>query len=84
MRPPTLKTKKMEWENKLYQLLLRKEEAVAVVDDWAERNIRSDLRLRRAKTPGHVVVETRDVMFARNIQLWHPGCKVHIKEVPGF
>lgn len=51
----------MEWENKLYQILLKEQEAEAVVDDWVERNIQSDLRLRRAKTKGHVVIETRDV-----------------------
>ncbi len=45
----------MEWENKLYQILLKEQEAEAVVDDWVERNIQSDLRLRRAKTKGHVV-----------------------------
>ena len=68
----------MEWENKLYQILLKGQEEEAVVDDWVERNIQSDLRLRRAKTKGHVVIETRDVMFARNIQVWHPSC--HGKE----
>lgn len=81
MRPPTLKTKKMEWENKLYQLLLKNEEVAAVVDDWAERNIQSDLRIRRAKTRGHAVVETRDVMFANNIRIWHPSCQVNIKDL---
>ncbi len=70
----------MEWENKLYQLLLPKDEAAEVARDWADRNIGSDLRLRKAKTPGHVVIETRDVMFARNIQVWHPSCKVNIKD----
>ena len=69
----------MEWENKLYQILLKEQEAEAVVDDWVERNIQSDLRLRRAKTKGHVVIETRDVMFARNIQVWHPSCQINIK-----
>lgn len=69
----------MEWENKLYQLLLPKDEAAEVARDWAERNIESDLRLRKAKTRGHIVIETRDVMFARNIQVWHPSCKVNIK-----
>ena len=29
----------MEWENKLYQILLKGQEAEAVVDDWVERNI---------------------------------------------
>lgn len=28
----------MEWENKLYQILLKEQEAEAVVDDWVERN----------------------------------------------
>ena len=42
----------MEWENKLYQILLKEQEAEAVVDDWVERNIQSDLRLRRTKTKG--------------------------------
>ena len=71
----------MEWENKLYQLLLPKDEAAEVARDWAERNIESDLRLRKANTRGHIVVETRDVMFARNIQVWHPSCKVNIKDL---
>lgn len=71
----------MEWENKLYQLLLPKDEAAEVARDWAERNIESDLRLRKAKTRGHIVIETRDVMFARNIQVWHPLCKVNIKDL---
>lgn len=71
----------MEWENKLYQLLLPKDEAAEVARDWAERNIESDLRLRKAKTRGHIVIETLDVMFARNIQVWHPSCKVNIKDL---
>lgn len=71
----------MEWENKLYQLLLPKDEAAEVARDWAERNIESDLRLRKAKTRGYIVIETRDVMFARNIQVWHPSCKVNIKDL---
>ena len=71
----------MEWENKLYQILLKEQEAEAVVDDWVERNIQSDLRLRRTKTKGHVVIETGDVMFARNIQVWHPSCQINIKDL---
>ena len=65
----------------MYQLLLPKDEAVEMAKDWAERNIESDLRLRKAKTRGHIVIETRDVMFARNIQAWHPSCKVNIKDL---
>ena len=71
----------MEWENKLYQLLLPKGEAAEVARDWAERNIESDLRLRKAKTRGHIVIETREVMFGRNIQVLHPSCKVNIKDL---
>lgn len=70
----------MEWENKLYQLLLAKDEA-AVVEDWAERGVESDLRLRKAKTKGHIVIETRDVIFASRIREWHPSCKVNIKDL---
>lgn len=65
----------------MYQLLLSKDEAAEVARDWADRNIESDLRLRKAKTRGHIVIETRDVMFARNIQVWHPSCKVNIKDL---
>lgn len=66
--------------NETFQLLLKGNECRSVVEDWLERNIRCDLRIRRAKTPGHVVVETADVMFARNILVWHPGCRVSIKK----
>ena len=65
----------------MYQLLLPKDEAAEVARDWAERNIESDLRLRKAKIRGHIVIETQDVMFARNIQVWHPSCKVNIKDL---
>lgn len=58
----------MEWENKLYQLLLAKDEAAAVVEDWAECGVESDLRLRKAKIKGHIVIETRDVIFASRIR----------------
>lgn len=62
-----------------FQILLQGREAVGVMEDWLERNIQTDIRLRRAKTKGCVVVETKDVIFARNIIVWHPGCKVVIK-----
>ena len=65
----------------MYQLLLTRSEAVEVAEDWTERDMESDLRLRKAKTKGHVVIETRDVIFARNIQVWHPSCKVNIKDL---
>jgi hypothetical protein len=71
----------MEWENKLYQLLLKGHEAAVVMNEWLGRNMQCDLRLRRAKTPGHIVIETGDVWFARNIVQWYPSCKVNIKEM---
>ena len=71
----------MEMENKLFQILLKGSEAEGVVNDWLERNIQADIRLRRAKTRGHIVIETSDVMFARNIQIWHPSCKINIKNL---
>lgn len=69
----------MEWENKLYQILLPGREALGVMEDWLECNIETDIRLRRAKTKGHLVIETTDTMFANRIRMWHPGCKIHIK-----
>lgn len=71
----------MGWKNKLYQILLKGHAAAAVVEDWVEQNLESDLKLRKAKTKGYVVIETRDVLFARKIQIWHPDCKVNIKEL---
>ena len=69
----------MEWENKLYQILLPGREALGVMEDWLECNIETDICLRRAKTKGHLVIETTDTMFANRIRMWHPGCKIHIK-----
>lgn len=71
----------MGLENKLFQMLLKGSEVSAIVDDWVERNIECDLRLRKAKTKGHVVIETKDVLFARNIQICHPSCQVNIKDL---
>lgn len=66
--------------NETYQILLKGHEAASVVSDWNERNIQTDLRVRRAKTKGCIVIETRDVMFANNIRIWHPGCQINIKK----
>ena len=61
------------------QLLVRDSEAAEIAEDWARRSIECDLRLRRAKTPGHVVVETKNVIFANHVRRWHPGCQVYIR-----
>ena len=70
-----------DWNDKLYQILLTDQEVRAVADDWLGRFIQSDLRLRRARTKGHVVVETSDTLFANNIRIWHPSCRVNIKDL---
>lgn len=73
----------MEWDNKLYQLLLTRQEAVLAAEDWSESNRTADLRLRRARTPGHVVLETTDTMWAARIKRMYPSCRVAIKPNPG-
>ena len=40
----------------VFQILMDGNTSRAVLDDWLERNIQSDLKVRRAKTPGHVVI----------------------------
>lgn len=64
----------------VFQILLDGSSCRAVLDDWLERNIQSDLKVRRAKTTGHVVIETDNVLFARNVLIWNPNCKVNIKK----
>ena len=61
-----------------YQLLVEEEDVAGIADDWACSLTRSDIRLRRAKTPRHVVIETNDPIFARHVQIWHPEAKVNI------
>ena len=62
----------------LYQILLPGHEAAEVMEEWLERNIQADIRFRRARTKGCVVMETKDVLFASRITQWHPSCKVNI------
>lgn len=60
-----------------YQLLVEEREVAGIADDWAKHLTRADIRLRRAKTPKHVVIETTDPLFARHVQIWHPKAKVN-------
>lgn len=64
----------------LFQILLTGSEAAEVMEEWIQKNIQADIRFRRAKTKGCVVMETRDVLFASHIVNWHPGCQVNIKK----
>ena len=66
-------------EGKSYQLLLDSRAVSGIVDDWYDAGTKTDLRIRRAKTPGCAVIETGDVIFARRIQMAYPEVRVHIK-----
>lgn len=65
----------------VYQLLVEAYGCRTIIDDWLSNDISCDLRFRRAKTKGHVVIETTDVLFGQRI-LRSPYCKkLQIKEV---
>lgn len=66
-------------EKKTFQLLISSMSARAVVDDWYDSSHAADIRIRRAKTKGHVVIETTDTLFAQRLLLRY-GCKVNIIE----
>lgn len=66
-------------EKAIYQLLINSMSARHVVDDWYETSHAADIRIRRAKTKGHVVIETTDTLFAKRLLLRY-GCKVNIIE----
>ena len=64
----------------VFQLLLSGRTAASVVNEWWETRTEADVRVRRAKTKGCVVLETESTIFAAHIiQLW-PGTKVNVKE----
>lgn len=53
-------------------LLMDAKSARGLMDDWAEHNYECDLVVHRSqKNRGCVVVETRDLLWARRIMLWH-------------
>jgi hypothetical protein len=64
----------------VFQLLLKNPEATSIVNEWLEMNRQADLRIRRAKTPGHVVIETTEALFASHVIQWWPHVKVNVKE----
>lgn len=61
-------------------LLVKSDAARVLLDDWLDGGVESDIRIRRAKTAGHVVIETHDVLFATRIRRLCPECKVHMRE----
>lgn len=64
----------------VFQLLLKGSEAARVVEEWWDTTARADLRVRKAKTKGHTVIETEDMMFTSHVLNWWPGTKINIKE----
>ena len=67
-------------EGTVFQLLLNGRDASSVINEWWETRTEADVRVRRAKTKGCVVLETESTIFAAHIiKLW-PGTKVNVKE----
>lgn len=60
--------------------MVKRSDVRSIIDEWAEHDIQSDVRVRRAKTRGHVVIETKDVVFSAYVQRNWPNCQVNIKE----
>lgn len=62
------------------QILVDNWHVDGIVSDWYETNQDCDLRLRRAKTKGCTVIETKWVLFAHKILRYYPKVKVNIIE----
>ena len=53
-------------------ILMKRENAEGLLDDWLHHNYVCDLHIRRSvKNKGKVVVETNDLMWASRIIKWH-------------
>ena len=64
----------------VFQLLLSGHAVASVINEWWEASIQADVRIRKAKTNGCLVLETDDAIFASHIlKLW-PGTKINVKE----
>lgn len=61
------------------QLLVRGDEAARVLDDWVRSGVEADLRVRRARTEGRVVIETADVLFASRVVRWFSDVRTAVK-----
>ena len=61
-----------------FQVLLSGSRALSMLEDWLSGSWRADVRVRRAKTRGMVVLETEDVVYASRMVLRNPGCKVNV------
>lgn len=65
-------------EGTRFQVLLTGSRALSMVEDWLTGSCRADLRARRARTKGMVVLETTDLIFSSRMVRRNPGCKVNI------
>ena len=63
-----------------FHLMEKNSEVRSIIEEWVEHNIQSDMKVRRSKVRGHVVIETKDVIFSAYVQKNWPGCQVHIEE----
>ena len=60
-----------------YLILLDRDSTESVLEHWLNTEKECDLRLRRAKTPKHFVIEVTDPIFAAGIVQWYPTARVH-------
>lgn len=67
-------------EGDTIQLLIAGTHISAVIEDWLESHRECDIKLRRAKTKGCVVLETTDIIYAAHIVQWFPNVKTNIKK----
>ena len=62
------------------QLLVPGDRIGSLMDEWMYRGAEADVRVRRAKTKGHVVIETRHLMYACYVVKNYAGVRVDIKK----
>lgn len=62
------------------QLLIHGSHIGAVMEDWLDGNRECDIKVRRAKTKGCIVLETTDIIYAAHIVQWFPNVKTNIKK----
>lgn len=67
-------------EGDTIQVLIHGSHIGAVMEDWLESRRECDIRVRRAKTKGCIVLETTDLLYAAHIVQWFPDVKVNIKK----
>ena len=67
-------------EGDTVQLLIHGSHIGAVMVDWLEGNRACDIKVRRAKTKGCIVLETTDIIYAAHIVQWFPNVKTNIKK----